>query len=317
MAPRNTRPTTTTTPASEALWKAAAATGYNPNSPEYQAWLMERNQMGKTIMGDSRSTDPNRVLVGLAKPGGGVWGQSIQGTGGQRPGTTQPGYGGGQTTQPAQPSFDMQGFLNSFNQSQAAIAEANRQAQERQNQSILQWQTEMQKQQAERDAAARAQIDAYNAQVAAQQKQQYERQLLLNEQQIASIDKQRASIEKALRDAAARFEAGKGETEAKTQANISQIVRNYAAEREQGLANLAARNRGIDPSASGRFLSDLASGRAGALAQTQASGFETLRQLKEALDAQQYGGASSIAELNRVATQLGTNLSNLFPGVNF
>jgi hypothetical protein len=170
---------------------------------------------------------------------------------------------------------------------------------------------------AERDAAARAQVDAYNAQVAAQRKDQYERQLLLNADQIKAINEQKATVEQTLRDAAARFEAGRGETQARTQADIAQVVRDYAASRGQGLASLAARNRGIDPSAAGRFLAEQASGRAGALARTQTSGYDTLRQLKEQLDAQQFSGASRIAELNRLATQLGTNLSNLFPGVNF
>ena len=313
MAPRptqNTRPRTTATPQSNALFNAAAAGGYNPNSPEYQAWLMERNQTGKTIMGDNRSTNPNVVLAGLANPAGGTWGQTRQPT-------QPPSMGGGRPSAPSAPAFDMGGFLNQMNQSQAAIAKANADALARQQQSFMEWQNTMAAQQAERDAAARAQVEAYNAQVAAQQKQQYERQLLLNAEQIKAIDEQKAGIEQAIRDAASRFEAGKGETQARTQADIAQIVRNYAAERELGLSNLAARNRGIDPSAAGRFLLEQATGRAGALARTQASGYDTLRQLKEALDAQQRGGAAGIAELNRRATQLGTNLSNLFPGVNF
>jgi DNA repair exonuclease SbcCD ATPase subunit len=298
----------------EELEKAAKAKNYDPNSPEWQAYRVAQQQAGQQKYGMGGTVDPNKLLVGLAKPGGGVWGQSVQ-SGTQRPATTQPGSTVQQ--QPAQPAFDMQGFLNSFNQSQAAIAEANRKAQEAQNQNFLTWQNTMQQQQAERDAAARAQVEDYNRRMAEQQQKQYEQQLFLNEQQISAINQQKATIEKALRDAAARFEAGKGEQQARTQTDIAQVVRNYAAERAKGLSNLAARNRGIDPSASGRFLSDLAAGRAGALAQTQTSGFDALRQLKEALDAQQYGGLSSIAELNRLSTQLGTNLTNLFPGVSF
>lgn len=309
MAPRNTRPTTATRQSTDLL-NAAAAKGYNPNSPEYQAWLMDRNQTGKTILGGNRSTDPNVVLVGLNRPaaqGGGVYGGGVpsQITTAPLPGTS------------TGPAFDMPGFMKSMNQSQAAIAKANAEASARQQQSFMDWQNTMAGQQAERETASRAQVDAYNAQVAAQQKQQYERQLLLNADQISSINQQKASVEQSLRDAASRFEAGKGETQARTQSDISQIVRNFAAERDQGLASLAARNRGIDPSASGRFLLDQATGRAGALARTQTSGYDTLRQLKDQLDAQQYGGAARMAELNRLSTQLGTNLSNLFPGVNF
>lgn len=309
MAPRSTQPTTT----SQTAWNAAAKKGYDPNSPEYQAMLLENAQLGKTLLGGNRSADPEKVLTGLAKPGGGVWGTPTQVTGsGPRPPQISAA-----PTAPAAPAFDMQGFLNSMNQSQAAIARANAEAAARQQQSFMEWQNTMTAQQAERDAAARAQVDAYNAQVAAQQKQQYERQLLLNADQIKAINEQKATVEQTLRDAAARFEAGRGETQARTQADISQVVRDYAASRGQGLASLAARNRGIDPSAAGRFLAEQAAGRAGALARTQTSGYDTLRQLKEQLDAQQFSGSSRIAELNRLATQLGTNLTNLFPGVNF
>jgi len=303
----------------EELEKAAKARNYDPNSPEWQAYRVAQQQAGQQRFGMGGTVDPNKLLVGLAKPGGGVWGRSVQ-SGTQRPSTTQPATtqtGSTVQQQPAQPAFNMQDFLNSFNQSQAAIAEANRKAQEVQNQNFLTWQNTMQQQQADRDAAARAMVEDYNRRMEAQQQRQYEQQLFLNEQQISAINQQKATIEKALRDAAARFEAGRGEQQARTQSDISQIVRNYAAERAQGLTNLAARNRGIDPSASGRFLSDLAAGRAGALAKTQTSGFDALRQLKEALDAQQYSGLSSIAELNRLSTQLGTNLTNLFPGVSF
>lgn len=299
MAPR-----TTATAQSNDLFNRAAQGGYDPNSPEYQAWLMNRASTGASTLGGNRSTDPNRVLTGLARPaafGGGTWGQA---TPAARPGTQQPG-------------FDMKGFMDSFNRSQQAIAAANAEAANRQNQAFMEWRAQMDAQMAQREADARAQVEEYNRRVEEQRRLNYERQLTLSAEQIAALNEQKAMTEQELRDAASRFEAGRGELSARTQSNISQIVRNFAAQQAAGLTGLAARNRGIDPSAAGRFVADVASGRAGSLAQTQTSAYEQLRQLKEALDERQRTGAARIAELNRLATQLGTNLTNLFPGVNF
>jgi hypothetical protein len=304
--PQRTQPNTSTAQ-SEALFGAAKAGGYNPNSPEYQAWLMERNATGKAIMGDNRSTDPNKVLVGLQRApqlGGGVWGQPVR-------------AGQGSTAGAGGPAFDMQGFMNAFNQSQQAIAAANAAAANRQSLAFMEWRAQMDAQMAQREADARAQVEEYNRRVAEQRRQQYDRELTLTADQIATINEQKALTEQGLRDAASQFEAGRGELTSRTQSNISQIVRDFAAQQAAGLTGLGARNRGIDPSAAGRFAAEVASGRAGALAQTQTSAYDQLRQLKEALDERQRSGSARIAELNRLATQLGTNLTNLFPGVNF
>jgi hypothetical protein len=211
----------------------------------------------------------------------------------------------------------MQGFLNSFRDSQNAIAEANRQAAAQQQQAFLDWQTQQATQQAAQQAAYQKQIDEYNQRVAEQQKRQYEQQLLLNDQQVRSINDQRANIEKALRDAASQFEAGRGAVQDRTGAQLSQVLRNFEAERAAGLSNLAARNRGLDPAASGRFLNDLAAGKASALASTQSSGFDSIQKLKDALDGTQRTGLNQIADLNRLATYLGTNVANYFPGVSY
>lgn len=314
---------TTETARSKQLWEAARQKGFNPNSAEYQAWLMERNQYGKALIGDNRSLNPNKVLAGLGRPdaqGGGVWGQSIKSGVNSNttnpPATKLPAPGSPQTSN-QNPSFDFSRLFEQINSQSAARAEADRRAQEQRDLAMRDWMNQQAELQRNQQAAQQAQIDEYNRKIAEQNQQVYERQLLLNDQQIKSINEQKAGIEKALRDASALFQARSGDVQARTGANVAQIIRNSAAERASGLANLSARNRGIDPSASGRFLNDLAAGKASALAETQSSGLESLRSIKDALDAQQLGGAAQLADLNRLATYLGTNVGNYFPGVSF
>ena len=160
-------------------------------------------------------------------------------------------------------------------------------------------------------------IAGLNAKIEEQGKKNYESALLLTGDQIAAIDEAKARNLQNLTDAQARYGAASGEARQSASSAFSNIVRDYAQQRGGGLLNLAARNRGIDPSASGRFLNQMQAQKGSALAGTQQSLYGTLRGLREALDLQERETVASNANLNRLSTRLGTNLTNLFPGVSF
>lgn len=297
----------------------AFPTNLDPNSAEYQRWLMQNAAVGQQILGNAggtRTVNPNTVLYGLQRPTGGTYGRPAQSG---MPGPSMPNPAQAAATAPRpgtagrNTGFDVGAFMANFAaQQQAANAAA---AQQRQ-QAFLDFQN----QQAQAAAARQAEFDRQMAErqqaLEAQRQRQYEEQRLLNAEQIRSLNDQRATVEQSLRDAESMFLARRGDIQDQTTARLGQVLRNSAAQRGEGLASLAAQNRGLDPSASGRFLNSVNSSTANALADAQASGFGQIEQLKANLDAQQRAGQARINELNRLSTYLGTNVNNYFPGVS-
>jgi hypothetical protein len=219
------------------------------------------------------------------------------------------------TTTTTQPSgFNMEDFLARFQQSQDERAAQNAAASAASQQQLIESLRSLNQPSSTPSSYEQQILDLMREQQN-RQAMQYQERLNLNAGQIANLDREKAAIEQRLRDAEARYLAESGNIQSQTGVSAAQVLRDYAGERERGLLNLAARNRGIDPSASRRFLSDLAAGKATALAQTQSSGLEQLRSLKNALDAQQFSSLSGLADLSRLRTQLGTTVEDYFPGV--
>jgi len=181
--------------------------------------------------------------------------------------------------------------------------------------SLADYLAKMKEAEDKRQADFEAKLTAQKNALAEQARRAYEEQRLLAAGEIEKINAARAGLERDFQNRRAMTMGDIANVQGGTRASLAQVLRDYQTGRRAGLLGSAARGRGIDPSASGRFLNQAAQQRGAALAQTQAGAFETISQLRKQLDEEQRRKEAGMAELARLSTTLGTKVSNYFPGI--
>jgi hypothetical protein len=161
-----------------------------------------------------------------------------------------------------------------------------------------------------RDRAAQAEA------LRKQQERAYNEAKLLTDRQIEQLNSAKAGVERDFANRRTLTLKDIANIQSQNRANLSGIIRQTSGQRRQGLSSLAARGRGIDPSASRRFLAGLNADQASALAGASGGTFEQISRLRQNLDADEQSTQAKIADLSRLSTYLGTNVSNYFPGVS-
>lgn len=154
------------------------------------------------------------------------------------------------------------------------------------------------------------------AQMDEQAAKAYNEQKLLTAEQIRLINEGRAGLERDFQNRRAMTMGDIANLQSAGRGQLSQVLREFAAGRRSGLLGLASRNRGIDPSASRRFINEANTSQAAALGATQAGTFGQVSRLRQQLEQDERDKATRLADLSRLSTYLGTSIPNYFPGVS-
>lgn len=154
------------------------------------------------------------------------------------------------------------------------------------------------------------------AQMDEQATKAYNEQKLLTAEQIRLINEGRAGLERDFQNRRAMTMGDIANLQSAGRGQLSQVLRDFAAGRKSGLLGLASRNRGIDPSASRRFINEANTSQAAALGATQAGTFGQVSRLRQQLEQDERDKATRLADLSRMSTYLGTSIPNYFPGVS-
>ena len=139
----------------------------------------------------------------------------------------------------------------------------------------------------------------------------------LTPDEIAGFDARRIALDEELQSAEAMFNADSQAVNAGTVARMTDLLRQFGAQREAGIGELSGRGLALSPAHAMRFLNALNEQRAAELAGAESSRVAQIDRLSNSLDAVKQRRLRGIAELNRDQTAAGTRLSTLMPGVRY